>query len=255
MPDSHKQRVLSLIRSKEIALIEDDIYGDLTFGLQRPRSIHSYDQEMGSSGLVLLCSSFSKSLSRDLRLGWILPGRYKDKVKRLKLVTQLASSQLTQQGVRMFLESGSYDRFLRKRRQQLAEQCQQLQDLLARLFPQATGCSKPLGESLSGWNCRNMWIPWRFTIRPVSGASLLPRAVCSLLSSVTRTVYESVLPSPGVRQESRRWKRSPSYSQANKNSRDVLHVAEGYCIMRAYYPCPPKDSCEIQFSGYTEEPL
>ncbi|WP_271273606.1 aminotransferase-like domain-containing protein [Aliamphritea hakodatensis] len=145
MPDSHKQRVLSLIRSKDIALIEDDIYGDLTFGLQRPRSIHSYDQEMGASGLVLLCSSFSKSLSRDLRVGWILPGRYKDKVKRLKLVTQLASSQLTQQGVRMFLESGSYDRFLRKRRQQLAEQCQQLQDLLARLFPQATGCSKPLG--------------------------------------------------------------------------------------------------------------
>ncbi|WP_261844316.1 aminotransferase-like domain-containing protein [Aliamphritea ceti] len=145
MPDSHKQRVLNLIRSKDVALIEDDIYGDLTFGLQRPRSIHSYDQEAGASGLVLLCSSLSKSLSRDLRVGWILPGRYKDKIKRLKLVTQLASSQLTQQGVRMFLESGSYDRFLRKRRQQLAEQCQQLQDLLARLFPQATGCSKPLG--------------------------------------------------------------------------------------------------------------
>ena len=145
MPDAHKRRVLSLIKSRDIALIEDDIYGDLTFGLQRPRSIHSYDLETGNSGLVLLCSSFSKSLSRDLRLGWILPGRYKQQIKRLKLVTQLASSRLTQQGVRMFLESGSYDRFLRKRRQQLAAQCQQLQDLLARLFPQALGCSKPVG--------------------------------------------------------------------------------------------------------------
>lgn len=145
MPEAHKLRILSLVQAQGIALIEDDIYGDLTFGLQRPRSLHSYDCDNGNSGSVILCSSFSKSLSRDLRIGWIVPGRYKAQVKRLKLVTQLASSRTSQKALQMFLEEGSYERYLRLHRQQLAQQCRQLQRLISELFPQAVGCSQPEG--------------------------------------------------------------------------------------------------------------
>ncbi len=146
MPDSHKQKILELARNRDIPIIEDDIYGELCFSEQRPRSLHSYDD----SGSVLLCSSFSKSLSRDLRIGWIAPGKYKNKVKQLKLVTSLASGQSQQWGLAHFLEEGSFDRHLRLRRQQLKQQYHQLLELIQAYLPMAESCSRPNG-GLSLW--------------------------------------------------------------------------------------------------------
>lgn len=141
MPEASKLKILSLAKAHGIAIIEDDIYGELPFGLQRPRTLHSYDD----SGSVLLCSSFSKCLSRDLRVGWIAPGKYLEKVKRLKVVTSLACSATAQQGVSEYLADGAYDRYLRQRRQQFRRQCDQLQELIVQHLPMATACSYPQG--------------------------------------------------------------------------------------------------------------
>ncbi|MEH6627168.1 MAG: PLP-dependent aminotransferase family protein [Motiliproteus sp.] len=146
MPDSHKQKILELTQTRDIPVIEDDIYGELCFSDHRPRTLHSYDD----SGSVLLCSSFSKSLSRDLRIGWITPGKYKNKIKQLKLVTSLASGQSQQWGLAHFLEEGSFDRHLRLRRQQLKQQYQQLLELIRVYLPMAESCSRPQG-GLSLW--------------------------------------------------------------------------------------------------------
>ncbi len=151
MPDSHKRRILELAIPRQIAIIEDDIYGELAFGLQssRPRSLHSLEQELFSSntesGYVLLCSSFSKCLSRDLRIGWIAPGRYRAQVQRLKLVTSLASSQTQQLGLSEFLSSGGLSRHLRALRQRLQQQRLELQRLIAEFLPMAVSCSQPVG--------------------------------------------------------------------------------------------------------------
>lgn len=146
MPDVHKQRILELAQSRAIPIIEDDIYGELGFGESRPRTLHSYD----NSGSVLLCSSVSKSLSRDLRIGWIAAGKYRDRVKQLKLVTSLSSSQAQQRGLVYFLEEGSFDRHLRLRRQQLRQQYQQLLELIRQHLPMSESCSRPQG-GLSLW--------------------------------------------------------------------------------------------------------
>jgi len=145
MPEQHKKKVISLAREQDVILIEDDIYGDLAFGLQRPRTLYSYAQEMAAADQVILCSSFSKSLSRDLRIGWIVPGRFTARITKLKLVTQLASSRTTQTALQMFFEEGSFDRYLRQKRQQLSDQCRQLQQLIREFFPQALSCSQPKG--------------------------------------------------------------------------------------------------------------
>lgn len=151
MPEAHKRRILELTVPRQIAVIEDDIYGELSFGAQssRPRSLHSFEQELfgqpAHEGSVLLCSSFSKCLSRDLRLGWIAPGRYRPQVQRLKLVTSLATSQTQQLGLSEFLSSGGLDRHLRSYRQRLQQQCVQLQTLIAEYLPMAVSCSQPVG--------------------------------------------------------------------------------------------------------------
>lgn len=146
MPESHKERILGMTQHRGIPIIEDDIYGELGFGLERPRTLHSYDRH----GSVLLCSSFSKNLSRDLRIGWIAPGRYYERVKQLKLITSLATGSSIQKGISYFIQEGGFDRHLRIRRQQLQQQCQQLLGLIPELLPQAISCSQPQG-GLSLW--------------------------------------------------------------------------------------------------------
>ncbi len=141
MPESNKKRILLLAQSRNIPIIEDDIYAELSFNEQRPRTLQSYDDQ----GLVLLCSSVSKSLSRDLRIGWIVPGRYRERIKQLKLVTSLASCRAQQQGLVDFLQEGSFDRHLRVRRQKLRQQYQQLLEMLSQCLPSMKTCSRPQG--------------------------------------------------------------------------------------------------------------
>jgi DNA-binding transcriptional MocR family regulator len=64
IPTKEKRKIAALATEKHIIIIEDDIYGDLGFH-SKVESLKNYDTQ----GDFILCSSFSKSLSRDLRLG------------------------------------------------------------------------------------------------------------------------------------------------------------------------------------------
>ncbi|BBB27443.1 aminotransferase-like domain-containing protein [Amphritea japonica] len=121
MPDSAKQRLLALAERYDLALIEDDIYADTALG-QVPDPLKKLDTD----NRVILCSSFSKSLSRDLRLGWISGARWHARIIHLKLVTQLASSRYLQQGVAEFMRDGSFATHLRRQRTELRERRDQL---------------------------------------------------------------------------------------------------------------------------------
>ena len=74
MPDEHKKALVTLLAQAKIPLIEDDIYGDLGFGSKRPHALSAF----GHTDQTLYCSSFSKSLSPGLRIGWIVPGKYRN---------------------------------------------------------------------------------------------------------------------------------------------------------------------------------
>ncbi len=76
MPDENKKALVELITKHRIPLIEDDIYGELYFGHHRPRCCKTYDKE----GWVLYCSSISKSLAPGYRIGWTIPGRFKEQL-------------------------------------------------------------------------------------------------------------------------------------------------------------------------------
>lgn len=132
MPPAAQSQLLRLANQYDFAIIEDDIYGDLGF-YQRPAPLKALDTEQR----VILCSSFSKSLSRDLRIGWIAGGRWQTKITRLKLVSQLAVSQSVQQALALFLAEGHYKRHLQHYRIQLLHQRDQLLNALQRYWPAA----------------------------------------------------------------------------------------------------------------------
>jgi DNA-binding transcriptional MocR family regulator len=141
LPDKYKRSLVDLTARLNVALIEDDLYGDLAFDGPRPLTAKSFDRK----GLVLLCSSFSKILSPGYRVGWILAGRFRAEVERLKLVTSLAAPSLPQLVVAEFLESGGYDRHLRRLRARLAGQMESVRLAIAKYFPSGTRISRPAG--------------------------------------------------------------------------------------------------------------
>jgi DNA-binding transcriptional MocR family regulator len=130
-----------MLAVRNIPLIEDDIYGDLYFGKQRPRTCKSYDE----TGLVLYCSSLSKSLAPGYRIGWTIPGQFTAKVISQKLTHTVATTTLTQAALALFLEKGRYDYHLRQLRKALHTQCLRYLQAICEYFPEYIRVSRPQG--------------------------------------------------------------------------------------------------------------
>lgn len=141
MPDSAKQQLVELLAKHHVPLIEDDVYGELYFGAQKPRPAKAWDK----AGLVMHCSSFSKTLAPGYRVGWAAAGRYARQVGRSKLMSSLAAPVPSQEGLSEYLQRGGYDRHLRKLRQALAQQRQVVLRAVAKWFPAGTKVTQPEG--------------------------------------------------------------------------------------------------------------
>ncbi len=141
MPDGAKRELVEMLGKRDIPLIEDDVYGDLAFGRSRPVSTKAFDER----GLVLACSSFSKTLAPGYRVGWVVPGRFQRKVERLKTLFNIATASPTQLAVAEFLTSGGYDRHLRAIRRVYAQQVAQAREAVGRYFPPGTQVTRPEG--------------------------------------------------------------------------------------------------------------
>lgn len=141
MSDENKKEVVALLAKHHIPLIEDDIYGDLYFGSQRPKCCKSFDK----TGNVLWCSSASKTIAPGYRVGWVAPGNYKDQILKLKLVHSISSASITQEAIANFLKTGRYENHLRQLRRTLQENYHRYVQTIAQYFPEGTKTSRPQG--------------------------------------------------------------------------------------------------------------
>ncbi len=141
MSQTRKKALVDLLGKHTVPLIEDDVYGELYFGSSYPAPAKKYD----SKGLVVLCGSFSKSLAPGYRIGWVLPGRYFEAIRRAKLTTSLSASVPAQQGIADYLQRGQYDRHLRKLRIILEDRQAEMAAAIASYFPKGTKVSRPTG--------------------------------------------------------------------------------------------------------------
>lgn len=144
MPEARKRALVALARRFDVAIVEDDIYGDLSFDTPRPRTLKSFDDD----GRVLLCSAFSKTLVPGLRVGWMAPGRYRDQALHMKYVSTGASATLPQLAVAEFVQLGHYERHLREMIRQYRQHRDIMIDWVTRYFPAGTGISYPQGGFL-----------------------------------------------------------------------------------------------------------
>ena len=144
MSDENKQQLRTILKKANIPIIEDDIYGELCYGSQRPKAIKAFDQS-GEEGNVLLCSSLSKSLSPGLRIGWAIPGKWIDTVTQLKVSTSMAGATLPALTAARYLEKGVFDRHLRHMRRYYKEQRDYFLQLATLHLPQNIRITHPEG--------------------------------------------------------------------------------------------------------------
>lgn len=172
MPAASSIELVELANRYDFALIEDDIYGDLGFR-ERPEPLKALDTQER----IILCSSLSKSLSRDLRLGWVEGARWRERIAHLKLITVLASSQYTQQGVADFIREGEYERFLRRQRLQLLTQRDQWAQAISEVWQDDVSYTLPEGGMA-------LWVS-------------LPESV-DTLTAYNRALAEGIVITPGA---------------------------------------------------------
>ena len=141
MPDEKKQKLVEMLAEREIPLIEDDIYGNLSFAATRPKVCKAFDQD----GWVMTCDSFSKTLAPGYRVGWVAAGRFREKVEYLKWTNTHATSSPPQLAMASFLQSGGYEHHVRKLRRIYAENCRRMSEVVSRCFPEGTKVSRPTG--------------------------------------------------------------------------------------------------------------
>ena len=132
---------MQLITRHNIPLIEDDIYGELYFGKDRPRTCKYYD----TKGLVMHCSSLTKSLSPGYRIGWAIPGRFIDEVKQVKRIHNISCPTLTQTAMAHFLQHGRYEYHLKNLRKALYTQSLRYIQAVIDHFPPDSKVSRPQG--------------------------------------------------------------------------------------------------------------
>ena len=141
MPDENKKELVEIITRHNIPLIEDDIYGELYFGKNRPKTCKYFDKK----GLVMHCSSLSKSLSPGYRIGWALPGKFFDEVKQMKRMHNISCPTLTQAAIAHFLKNGRFEYHLKNLRKALHTQSLRYVQAIIKYFPADTKVSRPHG--------------------------------------------------------------------------------------------------------------
>ncbi|MEV5790724.1 MULTISPECIES: PLP-dependent aminotransferase family protein [unclassified Streptomyces] len=123
--------VIDWARARDGVILEDDYDGEFRYDRRPVGALQGLDAER-----VVHIGSVSKSLSPALRLGWmVLPERYVDAVLDVKGEREAWASALEQLALADFIDSGSYDRHVRRMRQRYRGRRDRLVAALAERAP------------------------------------------------------------------------------------------------------------------------
>jgi len=144
MPDEDRLRLVKVLEKHDVALIEDDVYGELRFDGIRPTPA----QFLNSKARIITCGSFSKTAAPGYRIGWVAAGTLIDRIAQLKRAFSCSSGLLQQLTLADFLGSGDYNRHLKVLRPVLQRNAERMSALVAEHFPKETRTSRPVGGSV-----------------------------------------------------------------------------------------------------------
>lgn len=140
-PLEKRGEIYRTVTDAGVALIEDDLYGDLHFGERRPPSLMAEDER----GMVIHVGAFSKTLSPGFRVGWIRPGRWFAELYKMKAAASLMTARPNQLIIGHYLAEGRYRRHMRTFTAKCKSQLAIFSAHIQRTFPEGTRISNPKG--------------------------------------------------------------------------------------------------------------
>ncbi len=136
-----KRGKLCALASKfNLPVIEDDVFGELSFSGTRLPSLKSICQSN-----VIYISSLGKILAPGYRIGWISGGKYHKDIERCFDKGFFVQNQPCQYAAESFLKSESMNRHLKTLRRKYAENIRMFRNTICENFPSEILLSSPEG--------------------------------------------------------------------------------------------------------------
>lgn len=141
IPTEQKLTAASMLIEAGIPVIENDIYGDLYFGMAQPLYYRDFiDPEM-----LVICSSFDKIIGPPASFGMVLCKGDRDGLRKVLLShTHKISSPARQKAIGNLIQSGQVMSHIHNLRKLLEAKMLQMHDLLQKYLP--SGCSYQLPQ-------------------------------------------------------------------------------------------------------------
>lgn len=127
-----KQKIAELCCKYNVLIIEDDYLADLD-SRKGSLPIHYYDISKGTAYI----RSFSKTFMPGIRIGAaVLPEFLLEDVLRLKRISDLSTSRLSQAALDTFIKSGMYEKHIRKVRKAYESKLSRASEIIKALSPE-----------------------------------------------------------------------------------------------------------------------
>jgi 2-aminoadipate transaminase len=141
LPPARRDALVAIAAEHEIAVLEDDPYGELSFAGPPPRPVAA-----GSHGNVLYLSTFSKTLAPGLRIGWLWgdPAVLR-KATIVKQAADLHTATLAQRATALLLPRFDYAGHVARICEVYGERCRTMLTALTEHMPAGCRWVEPTG--------------------------------------------------------------------------------------------------------------
>jgi 2-aminoadipate transaminase len=142
MPETRRKELIDVANTYDLAIVEDDPYGKLSYDVSHIKPIKAFDDD----DRVIYMSTFSKILSPGFRLAWMIASpELTRKIILCKQALDLCTNTFTQFIACEFMRRGSLDLHIMR----ICEMYKPKRDLMMKAmkehFPKNHTCHKPLG--------------------------------------------------------------------------------------------------------------
>ncbi len=142
---ARRQALLRWAARQDVYVLEDDYDSEFRYAGRAIPSLKSLDE----GGRVLYVGTFSKTLLPSIRIAYlVLPRALRDVFRNAKWLTDWAAPTFEQRALAGFLESGDFERHLRRARTLYARSRAALVDSIADAFPEGEATYRDSGAGL-----------------------------------------------------------------------------------------------------------
>ncbi len=132
LPIGRRQELLRWAARRQAWIIEDDYDGEFRYGQRPIEALHVIDTE----GRVIYIGTFSKALSPQLRLGYlVLPAELVPVFRQAKRLSDRHAPVIEQRALASLIDSGAYERHVRRVRRENERRRSVLLDAIAAHLP------------------------------------------------------------------------------------------------------------------------